>query len=354
MKRSLAACVLFAASLTSVGAQDPDLKPRRVTFLKQQLMLSEALEQLQKQTGNVVNDARTNRTDPTIVVPAGATDFWPALDAIGKASGIGFSMYQADGGVALIDRKFRAGIVDYRDRFRFAFKRITTSWDDDTQAHLCHVAFDVAWEPRIRPLYLQVADAEIAYKKGGKIWREKLGPQAERNVSGTGSTDFELRADAPDRKETTLEKVSGTLRVISAPKMLDFRFVKPAAGAKEQQEGVKLRLADFKQLPKRWEADVEFDYPKDAIIPLSSYQSWMHNNRIWLSWMDASTKKQFELECKDNERPSKSGPGIVYVFEPTEQTPLPPTNAVVTLHYRTPNRVVVFTVPFAFQDLPLP
>ena len=35
-------------------------------------------------------------------------------------------------------------------------------------------------------------------------------------------------------------------------------------------------------------------------------------------------------------------------------TALPPEKANVMLHYRTPSRVMMFTVPFEFRDLPLP
>ena len=66
-----------------------------------------------------------------------------------------------------------------------------------------------------------------------------------------------------------------------------------------------------------------------------------------------SAKKTFELD-KSQEGPGKEPNGMVYTFEPRGPTPLPAKDAEVTLHYLTPNRVVAFTVPFTFADLPLP
>ena len=46
-----------------------------------------------------------------------------ALDAIGQASGIGFSPYLADGGVALVDSPYRRVPVHYAGLFRIAARR---------------------------------------------------------------------------------------------------------------------------------------------------------------------------------------------------------------------------------------
>jgi hypothetical protein len=104
---------------------------------------------------------------------------------------------------------------------------------------------------------------------------------------------------------------------------------------------------------------VLIEYPMGAIIDLESFQqqSAFDKNRIWLEWTDAKTKMLRKLEQDPNRQEtlnSSTGTKIRFHFVPGEKALLPPAGADVTLHYRTPNRVAAFTVPFDFRDLPLP
>lgn len=346
-------CLTGVAFAALAGEPNPikELNSRPVKFFTKQLTLREALAELRTQTGNTVNDARAenSRTNPTITLPAKTGTFWQSLDAIGKETKIGFSTYQPDGGVALVNTPYRELKTHYSGVFRFAFKRVAVSRAEETDTRLCQVTLDVAWEPRFRPLYLNLEQATAAFGKR----QETVERQGIRPVAGMGATEIELLLKAPERRVQQIDSLKGTIRVIGAPKMLEFTFAKPAAGTKGEQEGVKVRLADVKQMPKRWEVELETEYPEGAIVKLESFQSWMHNNRVWLAWTDAKTKNTVELEPRE-ETPGRKGPGIVYLFTPRPDAPLPPQGANVMLHYRTPNRVVAFTVPFVFQDLPLP
>jgi hypothetical protein len=82
----------------------------------------------------------------------------------------------------------------------------------------------------------------------------------------------------------------------------------------------------------------------------------MDNNRVWLAWTDAKTKRTYEVE-PSGEAPLASTATMTktrYYFSVREKMALPPQGVQVSLRYRTPNRVEVFTVPFSFRDLPLP
>ena len=95
---------------------------------------------------------------------------------IGKQTGIGFSAYQHDGGVALADIPYRTLKTSYSGVFRFAVKRIAVSRDDEAQSHVCHVTLDIAWEPHLQPLYLSLDRAAIDFAKSAKgvVQSEKL------------------------------------------------------------------------------------------------------------------------------------------------------------------------------------
>ena len=306
---------------------------------------------MQQQTGNVIENHRSHATDPILRLPLKSDSFWPMLDAIGKQNGIGFSPYQHDGGVALVDAPYRALKTSYHGPFRFAFKRIAVSLDEETQARSCTVALDVAWEPRFQPLYLNLEEAVVRVRDSKKI----LERQSPRSVSGTSATELDLLWPAPPRTAERIDSLQGAIRVIGAPKMLEFALKLSDAPTAAMQEGVKLSITQTKTLGVAWTVDVLIETSTDPKKLLESYQSWMDNNRLWLAWRDPKSKVIHKLE-PIGEAPLnvKQGTKIRYVFQARDKTPLPPSASVVTLHYRTPNRIEAFMVPFAFQDLPLP
>jgi hypothetical protein len=341
----LASLPFIAASLI---AGEPQRSIRTGTATE--ITLAQALADLKKQTGNTVEDRRSNPTNPRLKLPK-TGDFWKTLDSIGKDTGIAFSAYQPDGGVALVDKPYRELKTHYSGPFRFAVKRVAVSRDDETQAHTCQVTLDAAWEPRFAMLYLNLNQATVAIKKT----TEKLERQTARSVAGVSATEIELHMQAPPRNVAAIDSLKGELRVIGASKMLEFKFAQLAAGQKDEQEGVKVRLSEVKQTASLWAFEILTEYPKGAIVDLESYQSWMDNNRVWLAWTDTKTKRTYEVE-PSGEAPQASSVGtkIRYYFSVREKMALPPKGVQVVLRYRTPNRVEVFTVPFSFQDLPLP
>lgn len=317
--------------------------------------LQQALAELKKQTGNTVEDHRSQPTNPTLKL-AKIGPFWPTLDAIGKETGIGFSAYQP-GGVALIDKPYRELKVSYHDRFRFAFKRIALSRDEETQAHACRITLDVAWEPSFTATYANLEGGTV----GVKGMSEKLDRQAAQNVVGANAAEFELRMKAPPRQVSAIDALTGELRVVGVPKMLEFKFAQLAAGQKQETEGVKVSLLDVKQSAKSWSFEIQCEHPKAALAAvdtLDSFQkdAWKSTVRVWLAWYDPKTKRTYEIEPSGNgpEQAAGGATKVRYYFSARDNAALPPRGVEVALHYRTPKNVEIVTVPFSFRDLPLP
>jgi hypothetical protein len=329
-----------------------ELQPQTVTFSASKVTLNEALRELQRQTGNGLKDLRKNPENPVLSMKPG--EFWPTLDAVCKQAKIAFSAYQPDGGIALVDTPYRELKTHYGGIFRFAFRRITVSRDEETQAHHCHVTLETAWEPRFKALYLNLDRATAVFGRRSEI----LERESARPVSGGCATEIELRMPAPDRATAKVDSLKGTIRVIGVPKMLEFALAKLTTDKIVEQEGVKVSLTYVNQKSsKRWSLDVLTVYPEGAIVGLDSFQqTWRDGNRVWLSWgTDPKTKRPYELEPSgQSPQDAPVGTKIQYHFTPRGETPLPPLTADVTLRHRTPNRVVAFTVPFEFRDLPLP
>jgi hypothetical protein len=331
--------------------QAPELQPGTVTFSKETLPLNEALAELHKQTGNRIIDRRSSKDNPKLTFKETTGKFWSTLDAIGT-QGINFSAYHEAGVIVLVDTPYRKLTTHYSGPFRFAVKRVSVSRDDETQAHTCHVAIDTAWEPRFQMLYLNLNDAEVSFGKQS----EKLERQAARPVSTVNATEIELSMKAPPRTVANISTLKGSVKVIGVPKMLEFEFNHQKLAQQQEEVKVNVTFVNTKS-PTRWTVDILTVYPPGAIVPLESFQqTWMENNRVWLSWgTDPKTNKPYELEpTGQSPQDAKEGTRIRYHFMARPNVPMPPLSAKVALHYRTPNRVTAFTVPFAFENLPLP
>lgn len=349
---ALAGCLLGIAVRAGEPGPAADLQPRSVQFPAREMSLDEVLKELEKQTGNRVTDLRKTKRDISKLTLSTKT-FWKTLDAIGQQTKVGFSAYQEGGGVALVDAPYRSLNTDYNGLFRFSVKRIAVSRDDETQAHYAQVTFDAAWEPRLQPLYLNLESATAVLGKRAS----KLERQAMRSVAGMGAAEIELRLPAPERAVLQIDSLKGELRVIGAPKMLEFAFdkLKENDPRSSKQEGVEVGVSALKRSATRWSLQVTIKNPAGAIAPLESFQSWLDNNRLWLTWTDPQSKKTRTLEPVGETQDGTSEMMKVHFdFTARGDSPLPPKNAEVTLRYRTPNRVVVFSVPFAFANLPLP
>jgi hypothetical protein len=347
-------CLLgIIGAIAGAGGQGgQEIQPRPVRFSSDKLPLEDAVRELQKQSGNIVKDLRKSPNNPMLSLQPG--EFWPTLDAICKQAKIEFSAYQPDASVALVDTPYSELKTHYSGIFRFAFKGIAVSRDEETKAHHCRVTLDAAWEPRFRALYLNLDQGTAAF--GNRF--ENLERESARPVSGASATEIELRMPAPPRATAKIDSLKGAIRVIGVPKMLEFALPKLATDKVVDQEEVKVSLTFVSQKSaKRWTVDLLTVYPEGAIVELDSFQqTWRDGNRVWLSWgIDPKTKKPYELEPSgQSPQETPAGTKIQYHFTARGETPLPPLSANVTLRYRTPNRVVGLTVPFELRDLPLP
>jgi hypothetical protein len=348
MVRLFFVLTLLASQCARLHAQPPSASA--VKFAKERLTLSDAIAELQSQTGNVIVDRRTKTTNQELEFKPASGPFWQMLDAIG-AQGISFSAYQDGGSVALVDAPYRRVATHYSSIFRFAVKRTTVSRDEETKAHSCQLTIDAAWEPRFQMLYVNLNDAEFRFAKQV----EKVERQSARSVAGIGATEIELLTPAPPRAIGKIDMIKGNIRAVGVPKMLELTF--PQLSQKPVLlEGVNAELTHVKKETNRWTVELYSDDPPGAETLESFQQSWRDNNRVWLSYgMDPKTKKPYELEPSAGPaQPSKTGMKMKYFFTSRGDVALPAAGAPVTLHYRMPSRVQTFTVPFEFHDLPLP
>jgi hypothetical protein len=332
------------------------ISPSRVKFSAEMLPLNVALKELQEQTGNAIQDLRTNGDAGRAMVTTKSGEFWPALDALCESAGTGFNAYKLDGAIALVDAPYRKSkTVHYQGICRFDIKRIELVRDEETLAHHCHVTLDTAWEPRFQALFVNLEQGQVAHGKHV----QKIDGDSSTKVAGKCATQsIKLIMKAPARQTAKLDSLRGTIRIVGVPKMLDFRFagLKDKNGAvSETQDEVKVNVTRLEGRKAYWSVDVETLYPPGAIHELQSFEQsdFLDMSRVWLTWgIDPRTKKPYELESRGQD--PQSATKTRHTFEPRGGTPLPPPGAAVTLRYRVPGRLVAFAVPFEFRDVLLP
>jgi hypothetical protein len=358
------ACLGPAASFA--GNNDPQiaarkaLVPRQFMFSKPALPLNEALAELVKGTGNLVGDQRGAKTAPQINLPAAPTTFWPALDAIANASGIGFSANLADGGVALTEGPYRPVSTAYGGIFRIALRRLAVVRDEETNTRHCQLALDVAWEPRFQPFYLDLKELKVTFAPDAKkhVVEDRFVGRGPAHVAGRSATQLDVLTAAPDRTCPRIASMQGTLWAVGPSTMLSFSFDKlallkpgqPPTPLMQTQDGVTVRVASIRRNGDALLVKVQIENPKGG-PGFESHQSWLDNNRIVLT----SNDKKRSLNSTGSAVALKgSGAEVVYEFTEPAKQPSPATLQGWSLRYETPGRIVELTAPFAFKGIALP
>jgi hypothetical protein len=343
-----------------------ELTPKLFTFQGNDVLLTQALSELSKQTGNQVEDRRQAKEDVKIKLDLKQVTFWQALDAIAKAADARVSLYERDGKIALVEGPHQAIPISYSGLFRTSFKRIDTSLILEGDMHVCIIYLEVAWEPRFRPLFMETKpdSLEIQDDKGRavEIPEGGRGPAA---VGQRAATEVQVRVRAPKRSAAQLSLLKGTLAAIGPTKMLTFTFdkltkiEKREEARKETQQGVTVQL---RQLRSEGEGDDQvwtivmlLEYPPDG-PKFESFQSWIVNNEIFLEKEKAGIKvvfpNNFGLNTEDE---TESKALIRYQFgDEPDKNKILGKFADWKLVYRTPGRISEIPIPFEFKELPLP
>ncbi|MCI0379497.1 MAG: hypothetical protein L0215_17960 [Gemmataceae bacterium] len=358
-------CLLLGTALGLAGQVElfelarKDLEPRLVHFAAEPISVARALEAL-RESGNAVRDLRKNKRKDTFSFgKTTALPFWEALDRISQQAGCAISLYEPEGGVALIDGKPRDVPTYYQGIFRIANKRTVLSRDEGTDQHSCTVTLEVAWEPRNEPLFLDVGPmrARFAADDKKKELTASVSGSGKMAVAGRTAVEMEVRLPAPDRTAPKLASLEGSLKALGPGKMLTFVFgdLKPPAQGKpaphQMRDGVRVSLTHIKPRSDSLSVHVLIENPKGT-PQFESYQSWLDNNRIHLEKGEGDRKQVITLPFGAEE---ELGPrSALQAKMGYHFSPAPGDLEGWKLVYRTPGPMVEMDVPFQLKDLRLP
>lgn len=343
--------------------------PSMVTLVGKGVRLTEAIRQLERQSGNVISDVREQYggevTNPALDLEIQNRPFLEALDLLATRAGLETSFYTGDGSVGLMPGGVRFDpalegdgeggdrpnpFLLYSGPFRVVLRHIQARRDFQVGLDQAEAQFEVDWEPRLRPLLLSLKaeDIEIVDDRGLPV--EPDVAQASTSVplqSENPTAELNLRMTAPDRAARSLAwlKVKADLTVPAA--FRTFRFPSLTGRNVQQKQGdVSVLLESTEADGPVWKVNVTIILP-DQGPTLESFQQGLLNNRLWLQRADGSRFEHnggFNNTAVDNGRIS-----FQYLFVDAPGQP-----ADYQLVYETPGKLVTLPLEFEFKDVPLP
>ena len=156
------------AALQEAGAETKT-GPSKVTIQAKGIRLSEAIQQLQKQTGNAITDLREQLgaevTNPAFDLDLRDVPFHEALDKVARLAEVSINAFTGDGSIGITaGMPAKDPLIQYVGPFRVAFKQLTEMRDLQAGTATANAQLEVGWEPRLRPMLLTLKTEDLAIK----------------------------------------------------------------------------------------------------------------------------------------------------------------------------------------------
>lgn len=333
-------------------------QPSRVT-LRGEHALSAALAELQQQTGNRIVDFRQRfgqqTPDPQLSLDFEKTPFWPAFDSLLDQAGLTVYNFSGEiGALAVVARdeneRKRAENGVYQGLFRFEVLRVQAIRDLRNPAnHSLRLALELAWEPRVSPILLQIPLAELqATGESGQLL-EVGTPRASLEVpveSSLPAAEVQLPLVLPDRSVAKIGALQGLVSALLPGRVETFEFadLPNARNVEQSRAGVSVIV---EQVRKNVDVDevrltVRFD---EAANALESHRNWIYNNEAYFVAPDG---QRFEHAGLQAFRQAANEVGVAYLSD--REGGLEGCKFV----YKTPALLIQVPVAFEVKEIPLP
>jgi hypothetical protein len=326
--------------------------------LRGEMPLSQALAELQKQTGNKIVDFRgkfgQQQTDPPVKADFDKTPFWAALDRLLDQAGLTLYSYAGqEGCVAFVARenadRERTRRACYSGLFRFEGVRLVATRDlRNPSQRALHLTMEVTWEPRVAPIVLQVPLAEMrATDEAGKPLPVE-GRESNLEVPVENSipaAELQVPLTLPPRSVARIASLTGKLSALVPGQIETFEFgdLENPKGTQQQKAGVTATLETVRKNGDVYEVRlrVKFDQAENA---LESHRNWVYRNEAYL--LDAAGKRADNAGLQAT-RQDENEVGVAYLFDVES---LKGCKFV----YKTPALIVKLPVTYELKDIELP
>jgi hypothetical protein len=342
------------------------LEASRITIEGQGIRFTEALRQLQSQSGNRITDLReaygAEATNPTLDLSIRGRPFFEALDELARKAGVAPMFYTGDGSIGLMPAasaeeaqpsayaKAGSGPVKLSGPFRVELKSFGAVRDLASGQARANAKMEFAWEPRLRPmlLALRADQLEIVDDRGESVPPDVMEESTSVVLRPENPVaEINLNMTAPDRSARALKKLTLRGDVTVPAGLRRFRFPKlDAANVSQEQGDVKLTLESTEVEDNIWKVRVRLEMPGEGPA-FDSYQQGLFNNQLWLERADGSRFDQNGGFSTLSVGPGRLGFEYLFVDAPGKPSDY-------QFVYETPSRVTTIPVEVTFEDVPLP
>lgn len=332
-----------------------------VTLSVKDAPLDDVFQAIRKQTGNQLVDFRDQfGQQPTPVklsLDVAKQPFWKVIDEVTALGDLEVYHFSGTDELALVaaakgKTKPSAGAtqaVCYSEAFRIEAKRLTASRSPKgADPGELRVELEVAWEPRLKPLFLTskmakveaLDDADKPIEPGNRELSTEIPPQGK-----SCRAEIALAFQSPPRSAKSVKQLSGMLEVLVPAEMHPFRFTKLDEGKQEQKAAAVTVSIDAPRANNdllQIALTLKYENPANA---MESHRAWFYKNPCYLEAADGTKTPPGTIELT---RQTNDELTLNLLFAPegdwTKQT----------LVYQTPADIVVQPIEYSFKELPLP
>jgi hypothetical protein len=352
--------------LTKIRSQAEDraaksaVGPTNVTFTSKQLPPFEILSAIEKQTGNRIADHRQQVSDEDkskqqkINLAFQNEPFWSAVDRVLDQANLGVYAYAGDDALAIVEREpgdgSRHDLAVYSGPFRIEILEVSAQRNlRKSDRNSLKLQMEVAWEPRLRPIAVSQAAAELDAKDDAGKELKAAQPDAEQDAEiavGTQATELVLPLALPSRDVTKIASLKGKLRALVPGRQVKFQFddLAHAAGKSQRTGGVLVTVDAVRKNNEIWEIHMRLRLDEDNHA-LESHRGWAFQN---LSYLIDRDGKRIENAGLETTLQSKNEVGVAYFFDE------PKGLDGLTWVYETPAAIVELPIDYEFKDIRLP
>ena len=321
--------------------------------LSGKMPLSEALAALTKQTGNKISFERAESTPSTEVeLKADKQPFWKVLDDLMTQAKLRLNTYSSMEGIVLMPDDSVLPGAEPHFSGPFQINVVSTQCSKPFYGRsdgLLDVSLQVAWEPRFKPIYIELPMNKMKLKVAGtdeiSSANSEANPEIPVNSEGAVA-QIDLQFPRPPRSVDKIDKLSGEFVMAVPSEKHKYVFEKFGNGKRQMEKygEVTVTLENARRNGSVFEMRVltEFDAAQGA---LDSFRGWILQNRAYL--IDG---KQNRLENVGFNMYSSNGTsvGVAFMFQLTAD----PNE--YTMIYESPGMITKQSVKFELSDIDLP
>jgi hypothetical protein len=330
----------------------------RVSIASQTIPLSRIVTLLKEQTGNQLIDFRgrwgQGAEDVEVEVDFDDIPFWDALDQILDRAGLTLYHYPGQPNtVAYVKRDAdevpRHGRAAYQGVFRIEPTTIMAMRNlRQPQTDALKLTLEVAWEPRLTPILVSqaLADVRAVDEQGNAIAAAGEGSLESPVQNGVSAVNIEIPLSVPERNVQQIASLSGRLFALVPGRVEAFEFaeLEDAEDEEIRKGAVTVVLQKVRKNAALYEVFmlVRFD---EAANALESHRGWVFNNKAYLLDKDG---KQWEPDGLETTRRTVNEMGLSFKFV------LDNDLSEYRFVYETPAAIVQLPIEYELNKIPLP